>query len=118
VLSGAKRCPEKPGAQKALEALSKRYRLYLNSTTPEDGLREIVHVRGWASYFVGVFGYPHEKTGTVKRIIEREKVESAEVVVIGDGESDRKAAMHNGCPFVYVNAGFRFEGLHRMIAAL
>ena len=37
------------------------------------------------------------------------------LVVVGDGESDKKSAMENGCPFVQVTEGFHFEELDRII---
>ena len=43
-----------------------------------------------------VFGYPHEKPGTLLRIMALEKLRSDEVLVVGDGESDRKSAVANG----------------------
>ncbi len=118
VLAGAKTCPEKPGAQKALTALAQQCKLYLSSTTPDEALKEIVHHRNWHSYFVDIFGYPHEKSRTIQHIIEREKVENSQVLVVGDGESDRKSAEENGCPFVYVKESFRFEELDEVLARL
>ena len=118
VLAGAKTCPEKPGAQKALAALAQQCKLYLSSTTPDGALKEIIHHRNWKSYFVGIFGYPHEKSRTIQHIMEREKVESSQVLVVGDGESDRKSAEENGCPFINVTEEFHFEELTNLVARL
>ena len=118
VLAGAKTCPEKPGAQKTLAALAQQCKLYLSSTTPDAALKEIIHHRNWTSYFVDIFGYPHEKSQTIQHIMEREKVESSQVLVVGDGESDRKSAAENGCPFVHVKENFRFEELDEVLAGL
>lgn len=118
VLAGAKTCPEKPGAQKALAALAQQCKLYLSSTTPDGALKEIVHHRNWHSYFVDIFGYPHEKSRTIQHIIEREKVENSQVLVVGDGESDRKSAEENGCPFFHVKESLRFDELDSVLAGL
>jgi phosphoglycolate phosphatase-like HAD superfamily hydrolase len=115
VLAGAKTCSEKPGAQKALSALVRQYKLYLSSTTPDSALKEIIHFRNWDSYFEGIFGYPHEKSRTLQHIMEKENVASFEVLVVGDGESDRKSALENSCPFVHVSGKFRLEELDKVI---
>ena len=54
VIDGAKRCPEKTGAEKALKKLAPIYRLYVNSTTPDASLKEIIRFRKWDGYFRGV----------------------------------------------------------------
>ena len=61
VVAGAKTCPEKAGAEEALKKFAPMYRLYVNSTTPDASLKEIIRFRKWDGYFRGVFGYPHEK---------------------------------------------------------
>jgi len=116
VLAGAKTCPEKPGAEEALKKLAPAYRLYVSSTTPEAALKEVLRFRKWDGYFRAVFGYPHEKPETLRRIITLEKLKSDEVLIVGDGESDRKSAQENRCPFFHVREKFHLEKLDRMIA--
>jgi phosphoglycolate phosphatase len=111
VVAGAKTCPEKSGAEKALKKFAPAYGLYVSSTTPDASLKEIIRFRKWDGYFRDVFGYPHEKSKTLRRIIALEKLRSDQVLVIGDGESDRKSAKENGCPFLFVSERFRFEDL-------
>jgi phosphoglycolate phosphatase len=118
VLAGAKACPEKPGAHKLLQVFAKTYRLYVSSTTPESALVEIIHFRKWGQYFQGIFGYPREKSKTLQKIIEREKVKSSEVLIVGDGESDRKSAVDNGCPFIHVSENFTLNELTDLVQAL
>lgn len=118
VLAGAKTCPEKPGAEEALKRFVPAYGLYVSSTTPEAALKEVLRFRKWDGYFRAVFGYPHKKPETLRRIIALEKVKSAQVLVVGDGESDRKPAMENGCPFLPVTEEFRFEDLERAVKGL
>ena len=72
VVDGAKHCKEKPGAKEVLESLSKRYRLYLSSTTPEVSLKEIVKHRKWRNYFCDIFGYPNDKASVLLEIIRKE----------------------------------------------
>lgn len=99
VRDGAKRCPEIPGAGELLRALSRRYALYLSSTTPAESLRDIVACRGWAPFFRAMYGYPAEKTATLREIMAREGLSADNLVVFGDGESDRASAGSVGCGF-------------------
>ena len=118
VMAGAKTCPEKEGAEVMLKKFMPAYKLYVSSTTPDAPLKEIIQFRKWEAYFHGVFGYPHEKSETLRRIIALEKLKSHQVLVVGDGESDRKSAMENKCPFVHVTEKFHLEELERMVADL
>jgi len=115
VLEGAKLCPEKPGAEKALERLASEYDLYVSSTTPENALKEILQFREWEGYFRGIFGFPHEKSDTLRRIMALENLKNHQVLVVGDGESDRISAMENGCRFLQVTETFCFEELDRIL---
>jgi phosphoglycolate phosphatase-like HAD superfamily hydrolase len=115
VMTGAKTCPEKAGAEETLKKFAPLYRLYVNSTTPDAGLKEIIRFRKWDGYFRGVFGYPHKKPETLLRIMALEKLRSDQVLVVGDGESDRESAVKNGCPFVHVTEGFSFEQIDQIL---
>ena len=99
VVDGAKHCKEKPGAEEALESLSKRYKLYLSSTTPETSLKEIVKHRKWEDFFCGIFGYPNDKASVLFDIIERESIIPDELLVVGDGKSDKDSANSARCGF-------------------
>ena len=115
VLTGAKTCSEMPGADSLLRSLYLRYRLYVSSTTPKDPLKEIVQFRGWTDLFVDVFGYPCRKSETIQHIFKRENAVGSEVLVVGDGESDRQSAVENGCYFVHVTDDFRLKDLEDII---
>ena len=117
-MAGAKTCPEKPGAEEALATNRSEPPSLVSSTTPDAALKEILRFRKWTGYFRAVFGYPHEKSETLRRIITLEKLTSNQVLVVGDGESDRKSAQENKAPFLQVTEQFRFEGLEREIEAL
>ena len=99
VVAGVRDCKEKSCATKVLESLSVRYRLYLNSTTPELALRDIIKHRRWKDYFCDIFGYPGEKVPTLLKIIQKEKVNPNEVLVVGDRKVDRISASKVGCRF-------------------
>jgi len=118
VLAGAKTCSEMPEAGDVLQSLTQQYRLYISSTTPEDPLKEIIQFRGWGHLFVDVFGYPRQKPETIQHIIKRENVGSSQVLVVGDGETDRQAAVENNCYFVHVSGNFRLKDLAGIIKSV
>ena len=111
VADGAKHCKEKPGAEEALESLSKRYKLYLNSTTPEASLKDIVTYRKWEDYFCDIFGYPNDKASVLFDIIERESINPDELLVVGDGKSDKDSANSVKCNFFRISKDSSLMGL-------
>jgi phosphoglycolate phosphatase-like HAD superfamily hydrolase len=118
VAAGAKTCPEKTGAERALNRLVKTRHLYVSSTTPETELKEIIRYRKWDGYFRDIFGYPRKKADTLLRILSLERLDGDQIIVIGDGDSDRQAATHAGCPFIQVTEGFRFDDIDHAIESL
>jgi phosphoglycolate phosphatase len=118
VLSGAKTCPEKSGAEEVLRVLARYYRLYVSSTTPEAALREIIMTRNWQGYFAETFGYPRKKSQNLKNIMQTEQVNSSELAVIGDGESDRRSAEECGCRFIMVSTGFNLREIPGILQAI
>ena len=103
VVDGAKHCNEKPGAKEVLVSLSKRFKLYLSSTTPEVSLKEIVRHRIWANYFCDIFGYPNDKRAVLLNIIKKEPVNPDELLVVGDGKSDRNSANSVKCKYFRIS---------------
>jgi phosphoglycolate phosphatase-like HAD superfamily hydrolase len=103
VVDGAKHCEEKPGAKEVLESLSNRYNLYLSSSTPEASLKDIVKHRKWENYFCDLFGYPNDKRAVLLNIIKKESVSPNELLVVGDGKSDRNSASSVKCEFFQIN---------------
>ena len=103
VVDGAKHCNEKPGAKEVLVSLSKRFKLYLSSTTPEVSLKEIVRHRIWANYFCDIFGYPNDKASIIFKIIKKEGLKPEKLLVVGDGMSDMDSSKRTGCKFFPIN---------------
>jgi phosphoglycolate phosphatase len=97
-----KRCPARPSAENLLRELHKVCRLYLSSISPEKQLRELVAHRGWTGYFEDVFGFPREKSDTLNMILDKEDIRPADLLVVGDGESDKVSARKMGCRFFEV----------------
>ena len=102
VLDGAKNCPVCCNAREVVETLTVSHSLYLSSNTPQKPLREIIEHRQWTPYFKGVFGYPKKKHQTLLDIMELEKAIPSQILVVGDGESDRNSATQVGCHFFHI----------------
>ena len=93
-------CAPLPGAVEALDALGGAHALYIASATPEDALLRIVAARGWTRRFAGVYGGPRSKLGNLQRAALREGLQPRQLVYVGDGAVDRRAAEAFGCRFL------------------
>jgi phosphoglycolate phosphatase-like HAD superfamily hydrolase len=92
--------PMVPGAQEALEKLSDRLLLFVASGTPQGELDMIVEERGLKRYFREVWGTPSEKPAIVRDLLARYALTPDQVLFIGDGMSDHKAAVETGLHFL------------------
>jgi len=99
--------PEMHGCSDVLQRLAERYPLYVNSATPEEPLRRIIHRRGWMHLFRNVLGRPRTKVENLRLILEREGIPSNALTFIGDSPHDLEAAENCGCRFIAFNGGFR-----------
>lgn len=79
VFLGAKICAELQNAQVILGELYAKYPLFVSSNTPEVYLREILEYRKWNFYFKGIFGYPRDKSDTLKIITQQWNLNPARV---------------------------------------
>jgi phosphoglycolate phosphatase-like HAD superfamily hydrolase len=89
-----------PQTDAALRELRKWLGLYVSSATPQDGMDKTIDALGIRGYFAAVYGSPPDKTTTLRKIVADARLVPANVVCIGDGESDRKAAADVGCRFL------------------
>jgi len=99
VLKGVEEAREMPGAGCVLEKLSEKAEVYISSNTPREPLTELVQKRDWDSWLHGIYGYPDTKQDTLRRICSEKGFDPAEILVVGDAESDREAAEAVGCRF-------------------
>ena len=90
---------EIPGASRLLQDLRGRCATYISSQTPEASVRSMVQARGWDALVRDVFGYPRDKAATVAELLSRHGIAAGRLAVIGDGESDQRAAAANDCVF-------------------
>ncbi len=100
VEQGAANCPEKPGCSDTLKILHRHFRLFVNSSTPNDPLKRIIQARGLEGYFARVYGYPPGKLENLKMVSETSGAQPSEICFVGDGQSDLDAAKAIGCRFI------------------
>jgi phosphoglycolate phosphatase len=110
--------PEVTGASANLDLLrSDGLRLFLSSATPRAPLLDIVGLRRMGRHFEAVYGAPESKLANLQAIRSRVECAPEEMVVVGDGESDRSSAQGLGCHFVAVQSDgndFIAEPRHRV----
>ena len=92
--------PFVPGALDALQTLAGQLPLFVASGTPQGELDFIVEQRGLGAYFDEVWGTPTEKPVILRDLISRFQVAADEMLFIGDGLSDYKAAHAVGTGFL------------------
>ncbi len=93
-------CPLVPGAAEALAALSPRYPLFVASGTPQEELDHVVDTRGLRGAFVEVWGSPRAKVDILTDIAGRHGFRPDELLFVGDGTSDARAAEAAGVHFL------------------
>ena len=117
--------PFVPGAVAALDALAVQFPLFVASGTPDDELKLIVDRRGLTSRFREVHGTPAEKPQILRDVMARHGLTPNEVLFVGDGLTDHKAAAATGVHFLardtapfhddWIQLGVRREpDLHRL----
>jgi phosphoglycolate phosphatase len=94
-------------AEKVLEELSQKYKLFIVSNCQEGYIEVFYKYHKLEKYFLD-FENPGRtglsKGENIKLIIERNHLSSP--VYVGDTEGDRKAARFAGIPFIYAQYGF------------
>jgi phosphoglycolate phosphatase-like HAD superfamily hydrolase len=88
------------GARAALDRLAAQMPLMVASGTPQGELDMVVDKRGLSACFREVHGSPAEKPAIIRGIMERHGVGPRELLFIGDGMSDHKAAVTAGVEFL------------------
>jgi len=92
-------CPFVPGALETLRRLHGELPLYVASGTPHEELLRIVERRELGGFFEEVHGSPRKKASVLAAVAERHGLRPEEVVMVGDGESDYRAACAAGTRF-------------------
>jgi phosphoglycolate phosphatase-like HAD superfamily hydrolase len=89
-----------PGAREYLEANRARQHLGLVTATPQEEIEEIAGALGIAACFRGIYGAPLTKLDAVRVLLERWHCARADVLMIGDSDSDHAAAQRAGVGFL------------------
>ena len=92
--------PFVPGATATIPMLRERCATYVASGTPEEELRMIVARREISPWFDEVHGTPREKPVILRDLMERFALEREQILFVGDGMSDYKAAREVGVEFL------------------
>ena len=94
---------EVPGATALLKHLAAAdIPCFVNTATPQGPIDELIDTLGWRSYFRAVLGAPGTKLSNLQAIAATAGLGSPaeELVHVGDGDNDCKAAAEFGCRFV------------------
>ena len=82
---------------------NKDFLLFISSGTPTEELNYICDQRNILCYFSEIYGSPKTKNLHIKNIKKKYNLKSNEVIFIGDGISDYKAAKLNKLSFIGIN---------------
>jgi phosphoglycolate phosphatase-like HAD superfamily hydrolase len=85
-----------PGVPEYLRAECRRQQFVLLTATPQREIEEILRSLALEGCFREVFGAPTSKPSAIKDVLMRSPFSSDRVLVVGDSESDVKAAEING----------------------
>lgn len=96
-------CPPIAGAKNALQRLAERgLSLFLITATPLEAVLPILRCREFDRFFDGVYGGPASKLENLRQASAKINARPRDLVFIGDGEDDRRAAEAFGCVFIGV----------------
>lgn len=100
------RAPFVPGARETLAACASRdVPVFIISGTPHDELTRILEARGLLPYVTQAWGTPTEKREAIRHIRSRFGFDPSEMLFVGDGMSDYRAATGEGIPFLARDTG-------------
>ncbi|MBF0587630.1 MAG: HAD family hydrolase [Magnetococcales bacterium] len=100
VMEEVLKAPLVDGVVTFLEGCPSDVRCYVISGTPQDELDELLEKRDLARFFVDIIGSPTQKPDAIRAWMVRDGIAVDEAVMIGDGESDWRAAQETGIDFV------------------
>ena len=93
-------CPLVVGAEELLAWLRGRALCFVVSATPQEELELIVERRGLGAWFRELHGAPAAKPDVLLDLMDRYELATEELLMVGDGLSDYRAARRAGVGFV------------------
>ena len=100
VLDKVLSCPLVAGAEALLDRLRDRALCFVVSATPQEELELIVERRGLSAWFRELHGAPAAKADVLVDLMTRHELATDELLMVGDGLSDYRAARRAGVEFV------------------
>jgi phosphoglycolate phosphatase-like HAD superfamily hydrolase len=77
-----------------------RQHFVLVTATPQEEIQQILRVLNISHYFRGVHGAPKKKAVALREVLERLACSAEHSLMVGDSESDLRAAEENEVPFL------------------
>ena len=96
-----------PKVRETMEALSKRYRLFIVSSSQQGYPERCMQTLGLTPYFQGHLCYGDTGTSkgqTILTLMKQHKIESC--AYVGDTQGDYEATLEAGVPFIWAAYGF------------
>jgi len=88
-----------PGIQETLDSWRGKLPMFVCSGAPQEEVLAVLRERGLAGYFDGIHGSPPAKAVLLGQIVARQKLDPADVLMVGDAPTDRDAAETVGTQF-------------------
>ncbi len=92
--------PWVPGVREYLQAHNASQYFVLMTATPQEEIEQILHTLGITHCFREVYGAPTAKAMVVSDVLKRLHCPPEQALVVGDSETDLKAAEANNVPFL------------------
>lgn len=89
-----------PGVREYIQAHHDDQRFVLMTATPQEEIRQILNTLGIVRFFREIHGAPEPKNTAVRDVLERWQTRPEQALVIGDAETDLKAAEENSVDFL------------------
>ena len=89
-----------PGAKEFLEYSKNKYLNFICTGTPENEIKKILIKKKLSEYFNSVYGSPKTKVKIIKNIITKRKLNSNEILFIGDAMTDYNASQETNLNFI------------------
>ena len=103
--------PLVPGFEDVVDRWHGRVPLYVASGTPQYELEEVLHQKGLARYFTGIYGTPPAKAALLLTALRDCGAAAKETVMVGDSKTDADAALVTGTLFYGRGGYFRDKTL-------
>ena len=92
--------PEIKGARKALDILSKKHKLFVLTSTPDEQINEIISKRGFNQFTEIIGSNINSKPELAKELLEKYNLNFNEAAYVGDGSNDLDCARQLNFEFI------------------